>query len=85
MTYRGVGVWACGFLAGSAVGWVAGVLTAPQSGARTRRMIQRKAGETQDRITGAADEVLDRGREVIDHGRRFVDEAVHEMKTAVSR
>ena len=82
MTYREVGLWGCGFLAGSAVGLAAGVLTAPQSGKRTRRMIQRKAEEAEDRIAEAAEKAVDRGREMIDEGKRRVDETIREIRPA---
>lgn len=82
MTYREAGLWGCGFLAGSALGLAAGILTAPQSGKRTRRMIRRKAEETEDRIAEAAEKAVDRGREMIDEGKRLVDETVREIRPA---
>jgi len=83
MTYRTVGVWTCGFLTGSALGLAAGMLTAPQSGKRTRRMIRRKAEEVEDGVAEAAEEALDRGREIVDHGKRYVDETVREFSEGV--
>jgi len=79
----------CGFLAGATLGLAAGVLTAPQSGKRTRRMIRRKAEETEDRIAVAAEEAVDRGRERMDQGKRLIDETVQEisdgLKATLSR
>ncbi|MDA1314174.1 MAG: YtxH domain-containing protein [Acidobacteria bacterium] len=83
MTCRTMGAWTCGFLAGSALGLAAGVLAAPQSGKRTRRMIRRKAEEAEDGIAGAAEEAVDRGREIVDHGKRLVDETVREFSAGV--
>lgn len=89
MTYRSMGLWACGFLAGSALGLAAGMLTAPQSGKRTRRMIRRRAEEMEDGIAEATEEAVDRGRQMVDHGKRFVDQTVREfsagVKSAIAR
>lgn len=79
MTNRSMGVWTCGFF----VGLGAGMLTAPQSGKRTRSMLRGKAEEVEAGITEAAGEAADRGRQMADHGKRLVDETVREFSTGV--
>ena len=83
MTNKPVGIWTCGFLAGSVVGLAAGMLSAPRSGKRTRRMIQRRAEEAEDHIAEAAEEAVDRGREMIDRGQRMVDGTIRDMSSKV--
>jgi gas vesicle protein len=57
------------FLTGCFIGGIAGVLYAPQSGARTRRKlanfaddVQERAGEMTEDATGAIQNVVERGR-----------------------
>ena len=83
MTYKSVAVWTCGFLAGSTLGLAAGMLTAPRSGRRTRRLIRRQAEEAEDRIAEAAEEAVDRGRELFDEGQRMVDDTVRGISDKV--
>jgi len=83
MTSRPTTLWTCGFLTGAAFGLATGVLAAPRSGKRTRRLIRRQAEEAEDRVAEATEQALDRGREVIDHSRRYVDETVRGLSDKV--
>ena len=56
------------FVAGAAVGTVAGLLLAPQSGEETRRLIGERAEE-------GGREWMDRGKELYDKGRQLADDA----------
>ncbi|GEM_PF-1605444 len=48
-----------GFMAGGMVGWVLGILSAPQSGRETLGVIGEKAIELRDRAEQTADRVKD--------------------------
>ena len=48
-----------GFMAGGTVGWVLGILSAPQSGRETLGVIGEKAIELRDRAEQTADRVKD--------------------------
>ncbi len=65
-------VW---FLTGAAVGAVAALLYAPQSGKATRRFIRRKAEDGREAIVDAGKEILDRGHEFYEKGRQIADDA----------
>lgn len=67
-------VWAVGlsFLTGLVVGGAAGVLYAPQSGARTRRRlstmaddVRERAGEVAEDAAGAVEKMVERGRRLV--------------------
>jgi gas vesicle protein len=63
------------FLAGVGMGAAAGVMLAPRSGAETRRMLSRGAGEASGYVTAHGQDYLDYGRELYDKGRQLADEA----------
>ena len=63
------------FLAGVGLGAAAGMMLAPQSGAETRRMLSRRAGEASGYVTAHGHDYLDYGRELYDKGRQLADEA----------
>ena len=52
-------VFLFGFMAGGMVGWVLGILSAPQSGRETLGVIGEKAIELRDRAEQTADRVKD--------------------------
>jgi gas vesicle protein len=60
------GKFALGALVGAAVGFVAGVLTAPKSGKETRADIKEKATEYKDVAGKKADEVKTKAEEVVE-------------------
>ncbi|HFB98861.1 MAG TPA: YtxH domain-containing protein [Bryobacterales bacterium] len=75
----GVGVLT--FLIGVAVGAGVALLTAPQSGQRTRRQIARKAEDAQAYLEDLGEELVDRGRELVDRARSGVEQKIKEVTT----
>lgn len=63
------------FLVGIGAGLAIGIVTAPQSGSATRRLIREKASEAGDYLAVNGREYVDRGRELYDRGRQLADEA----------
>lgn len=68
-SWKGVGL---SFLMGSLIGGIAGLLYAPQSGARTRRQlsnladdVREKTAEMKDDATAALDKLVERGRSLV--------------------
>ncbi|MDD4859807.1 MAG: YtxH domain-containing protein [Dehalococcoidales bacterium] len=47
---KDLGMTGMAFLAGAAIGAAAGILLAPQSGRKTRRLIQEKADEVAEKV-----------------------------------
>ena len=83
------------FLAGAAVGAVAGILLAPDTGANTRKKILNKAndlaGSVKNSVTGFIDGAKESYAGVREEGEEFVDKtkaklgsAKNEMKNALS-
>lgn len=70
-----------GLLLGSAVGAVAAILTAPQSGRRTRRSLGRAAEGTRKRIGRTAVEI---GRNTGDRWDDLADDLKERMDYAIS-
>jgi gas vesicle protein len=60
------------FLTGLLVGGLAGVLYAPQSGARTRRQIARLADDARERAGEVAEDTKETMNRMVDHGRRLI-------------
>ena len=64
------------FLAGTLVGAAAALMTAPQSGRRTRRQIKRAAEDAQSYLEDVGEDLIEKGRELIERGRETADETV---------
>ena len=71
------------FLAGIAVGAAVGLLTAPQSGKKTRRQIARKAEDAQTYIEELGEELMEKGRELMDRGRDMAEGKIKELGSKV--
>ncbi len=65
-------VW---FLAGAAVGATIALLYAPQSGAKTRKLIGQKTREGREALAETGREMLDKGKDLYEKGRKMADEA----------
>lgn len=60
------------FLAGLVAGGVAGLLYAPQSGARTRRRLAHVADDAKERAGEMVDDATEAAQRAVDRGRRLV-------------
>jgi gas vesicle protein len=76
-----------GLLAGAAIGIGLGLLFAPKEGAALRRDVARRArdlrneaGERIERVTEAADGLVDRGRDVAERARSAVNTGILEAR-----
>ncbi len=89
--YSGSAV-ALGFLLGGALGACLALLTAPDSGRRTRERLRDLAADFRDRtidlsedLRDKAEEVIERGRETLEEKRSIVTAAVEAGKEAMQR
>jgi gas vesicle protein len=65
-----IGMIALAFLAGALVGFGVGMLVAPQSGERTRKVLKKKWGEAKDVIDDQVENVSDTFDDVRDKVRK---------------
>ena len=74
-----------GFLAGAAVGALAGILLAPDKGSETRKKIASKAGDIKDSVKGTMNEFADKIKETYSSAKGgaqdLKDEATAKMNT----
>ena len=67
------------FILGAAIGAAAALLLAPESGARTRRKLQRHGEEVADYLIDAGKELLDRCEDLYERSEEVVDDVGHEL------
>ena len=70
-----------GFLAGAALGAIAGILFAPDKGSETRKKISRRTSELGDSLKDSFNEFVDRVKEGYASVRSEADELVEKGKT----
>jgi len=51
-----------GLIIGAAVGWIAGVLTAPDSGSETRKKLNKRAKEYKEELEGYGEELAEKAK-----------------------
>jgi gas vesicle protein len=84
-----------GFLAGAAVGALAGILLAPDKGSETRKKISKKTGDLGDSLKGSFNDFIDgikenyadvkaEAEDVEEKGRIKMNSLKHEAKNALS-
>ena len=84
-----------GFLAGAAVGALAGILFAPDKGSETRRKISKKTGDVTDGVKNAFNDFVDgvkntysslkgEAEDVEEKGKTKLSSLKHEAKNALS-
>ncbi len=62
------------FVGGLLLGGAVALLVAPQSGARTRRVIRKQAKQGRKSILESSQDIVDRGRELYERGREIAEE-----------
>ncbi len=62
-----------GFVAGAAVGALAGILLAPDKGTNTRKKITGKAGDISDSLKSSFDDFVDKLKTAYSNGKDEVD------------
>ncbi|HMC86423.1 MAG TPA: YtxH domain-containing protein [Chitinophagaceae bacterium] len=84
-----------GFLAGAAVGALAGILLAPDKGSETRKMISKKTGDLGDSLKGSFNDFVDGikdsysnlksdAEDVEEKGKIRLNSMKHDAKNALS-
>ena len=69
------------FLFGAAIGATTALLLAPESGARTRRKIRRKAEDASDYLVEAGKDLVEECEDLYKRSRELVDDAAHELSS----
>ncbi|HEX4166029.1 MAG TPA: YtxH domain-containing protein [Bryobacteraceae bacterium] len=64
-------VW---FVGGAVLGATVALLIAPQSGARTRRVLRKKAVKGKKSLMESSQDIVSRGRELYERGREIAEE-----------
>jgi gas vesicle protein len=67
------------FLLGAAIGAATALLTAPASGARTRRRLVRKGEEVADYLINAGRDLVERCEDLYEHSGELVDDAARDV------
>ena len=67
------------FLLGAAIGAAVALLTAPASGAHTRRRLSRKGEEVADYLIDAGKELVDQCEDLYERSEEVVEDATHEL------
>ena len=75
-----VGKFFAGFLIGGAVGAIAGLLLAPQSGEETRDMIAQKSSDLYDKTEDSLKEIKDRAEVVVEDIQKKGDELISKIQ-----
>jgi len=70
MNARECGILSLGLFLGASAGAAIGMLSAPQSGVRTRRKLRRVGEQLCDDLSERGEELVERGREAADEAKR---------------
>jgi len=68
------------FIVGFALGAGVALLTAPESGKRTRKRVTRLAEDAQEYLDEMGQELIDKGRELVEQGRSVAKEKIAEVR-----
>ena len=75
-----VGKFFAGFLIGGAVGAIAGLLLAPQSGEETRDMIAQKSSDLYDKTEDSLKEIKEKAEVVVEDLQKKGDELISKIQ-----
>jgi gas vesicle protein len=70
-----------GFLAGAAVGALAGILFAPDKGSNTRKKIASKSGDITDSVKNSFNDFIDGAKQMYSGAKQEVDEFGNKAKS----
>lgn len=73
-----------GFVAGAAVGALAGILLAPDKGSNTRKKIAGKAGDVTDSIKSSFDDFIDGLKNAYNNSQEEADEIAEKAKAKMN-
>lgn len=68
-----------GFVAGAAVGALAGILLAPDKGANTRKKIAGKAGDVSESLKSSFDDFMDGLKKAYSSGKEDIKEGAEDL------
>jgi gas vesicle protein len=66
-------------LLGTAIGAAVGLLLAPESGVRTRRILRRKGQDAAEYVVEAGKELAERCEDLCERSGELLDDAAHEL------
>jgi len=75
-----VGKFLAGFLVGGAVGAIAGLLLAPQSGEETREMIAKTSSDLYDKTEDSLKEIKEKAEVVVEDLQKKGDELISKIQ-----
>ncbi len=73
-----------GFVAGAAVGILAGILLAPEKGSETRKKISRKSGDLSDSLKGTFNDFIDGLKDSYGNVKSGAQDAAEKGKSKMS-
>ncbi|MBL0357627.1 MAG: YtxH domain-containing protein [Chitinophagaceae bacterium] len=73
-----------GFVAGAAVGALAGILFAPDEGKKTRKKIAGKAGDVSDSVKSSFNDFVDEIKKSYSNAKEEVDDLGEKARTALN-
>jgi len=73
-----------GFVAGAAVGALAGILLAPDKGSNTRKKIAGKASDAKDSLMTSFDEFIDGLKNAYSNGKEEAEEVAEQAKAKIN-
>ena len=80
-----VGKFLAGFLVGGAVGAIAGLLLAPQSGEETREMLAKTSSDLYDKTEDSLKEIKEKAEDVVEDLQKKGDELIAKVQSMLNK